>query len=247
MADRKKDRKGARKPAASKPKAAARVAATVGPMGRLPIGGGWGESTEPVPFEGMGTGAIVPVQAPPSPSDSGGPTTGHAASEILTISTDWNIPVGTLTVDAEIRNHVKTSADNLARLFEQIGATLAVLRGMQAPDGDNHASERNEAIGDFEVYIRLGATTIRVVQEQAQSQVSSKAVVEQNAAAFETVEIGAKSFRRRLSELAGVGLGAVGRGALQEVGKVAADQIGALLLELPNLIGALHHWATLIK
>jgi hypothetical protein len=35
--------------------------------------------------------------------------------------------------------------------------------------------------------------------------------------------------------------------ALQEVGKMAADQIGALLLELPNLIGALHHWATLIK
>jgi hypothetical protein len=69
MADRKKERKGGRKSAASKPKAAARVAATVGPMGRLPIGGGWGELTEPVPSEGKsGTGAMLPVpsdQPPP--------------------------------------------------------------------------------------------------------------------------------------------------------------------------------------
>jgi hypothetical protein len=47
MADRKKERKGARKTAASKPKAAARVAAAGGPVG--PRFGGTGELTEPVP------------------------------------------------------------------------------------------------------------------------------------------------------------------------------------------------------
>ena len=63
MADRKKKRKGARKTAASKPKADARVAAAGRPVG-LPVG--W-ELT--VPVEGMsGTGANVPVpsdQPPP--------------------------------------------------------------------------------------------------------------------------------------------------------------------------------------
>jgi hypothetical protein len=79
MADRKKERKGARKKAASKPKAAARVAASVGPMGRLPTGGGWGELTQPVPFEGMsGTGAIVPV-----PSDQPPPQRPQADEAIL--------------------------------------------------------------------------------------------------------------------------------------------------------------------
>jgi hypothetical protein len=87
MADRKKKRKG-RNPAASKPKAEARVAASVGPMGRLPTGGGWGELTEPVPFEGMsGTG-------------------GRATPETHTVTVDYTVDVKTLasvyTADAEV-------------------------------------------------------------------------------------------------------------------------------------------------
>jgi hypothetical protein len=74
MADRTKERKGARKTAASKPKAEARVAAAGRPVG-LPVGGG---ITEPVPFEGMsGMGTIVPV-----PSDQPPPRDLRATEQI---------------------------------------------------------------------------------------------------------------------------------------------------------------------
>ena len=143
MADRKKEkkeRKRARKPAASKPKAAAPVIANIAATGRA------------VSMGSAQASAII--------AGAGG---GH--------------------FDAEVRNRVTTPADNVARVFEQISTTLAALRSRQGLDGDNQASERDKAIDDFEVYIRLGNTTIRVVHEQTRSQAPSKAVVEQNAAA----------------------------------------------------------------
>lgn len=255
------DRKG-RKAVASNSKAAARVAAALtGPMG---LGfDGTGERTEPVPFEGMsGTGATVPV-----PSDQPLPRDLRANEPIQRA---WEAQPGTppqtgiqgvaatAVAGVEWGNRVTTPTDNVARVFELISTTLAALRSGQALDGDNQASERNEAIDNFEVYIRLGNTSIRVVREQTQSQAPSKAVVEQNATAFEAVATGAKTFRRRLLEFASLGLTT---GALQQVGKIAVDhyhpqinslleelerQIGALLLELPNLIDGLHHWAALI-
>ena len=241
MADRKKNQKGARKAAVSKPKAEARkktaAVKTATPRKLAQQAGIQGTAATAV----AGSLAQPLIQAGVHQVAADYRVAGDVQQASAIIA-----GVGGVQVDAEIRNRVTRPTDNVARVLELISTTLVALRSRHGPDGDNQASERDEAIDDFELYIRLGNTTIRVVQEQTQSQAPSKAVVEQNAAAFETVEVGAKSFLRRLSELAGVGLGAAGRGALQEVGKMAADQIGALLLELPNLIGALHHWANLI-
>ncbi len=63
----------------------------------------------------------------------------------------------------EIRNCVTIPADNVARLLEQISTAVDTLRSLPAPAGDNQAPARAEAIGNFEVFIRLGTATVRVV------------------------------------------------------------------------------------
>ena len=198
MADRKKERKGARK-AASKPKAEARVAASGAGAPRGPPFGGTGYLTEPVPFEGMsGTGANVPV-----PSDQPPPRDLRANEPIQRA---WEAQPGTppqtgiqgvaatAVAGVEWGNRVTTPTDNVARLLEQISTAVDALRSLPAPAGDNQAPARAEAIGNFEVFIRLGTATVRVVNEQAQSERPSPVVVTQNAHAMEAVALGATGF-----------------------------------------------------
>jgi hypothetical protein len=95
---------------------------------------------------------------------------------------------GGVQADSEIRNCVTTPADNDA------------LRSLPAPAGDNQAPARAEAIGNFEVFIPLGTATVRVVNEQAQSERPSPVVVTQNAHAMEAVALGATGFPTKLSD-----------------------------------------------
>jgi hypothetical protein len=152
------------------------------------------------------------------------------------------------------RAEAVAAVDAVATSLEQITATLSTLRNLAVVPGDNRASERNEAITGITAFIRLGTATVLVVREQAVSPSPSKAVIEQNATAFEAVATGAKSYCNRLA-------GYLAGGAALELGKLAVDhyhapidkllsqldtQIANLSHHLPNLIDALHHWAALI-
>ena len=62
------------------------------------------------------------------------------------------------------------------------------------------AVEWQSETSNFEVFIRLGTATVRVVNEQAQSERPSPVVVTQNAHAMEAVALGATGFLTKLSD-----------------------------------------------
>jgi hypothetical protein len=154
---------------------------------------------------------------------------------------------------SETSNRVTIPADNVARLLEQISTAVDTLRGLPTPAGDNQAPARAEAIDNFEVFIRLGTATVRVVQEQAHSERPSPVVVTQNAHAMEAVALGATGFLTKLSDGivkgAGIAIGTAGVSHYHIADRLLNELdhlIGALLQELPNLIDGLHQWAALI-
>jgi hypothetical protein len=154
---------------------------------------------------------------------------------------------------SETSNRVTIPADNVARLLEQISTVVDALRNLAAPAGDNQAPARAEAIRNFEVFVRLGTATVRVVNEQAQSERPSPVVITQNAHAMEAVALGATGFLTKLSDGivkgAGIAIGTAGVSHYHIADRLLNELdylIGGLLQELPNLIDGLHHWAALI-
>ena len=163
------------------------------------------------------------------------------------------ISAGPVEWQSVTSNRVTIPADNVARLLEQISTAVDTLRGLPTPAGDNHAPARAEATDNFEVFIRLGTATVRVVNEQAQSERPGPVVVTQNAHAMEAVALGATGFLTKLSDGivkgAGIAIGTAGVSHYHIADRLLNELdhlIGALLQELPNLIDGLHQWAALI-
>lgn len=94
--------------------------------------------------------------------------------------------------------------------------TIADLRAQPVREGDNQAPERNAAIDQLEVFVRLGTTSVRIVREEVQQGRANPAVVEQSLAAFRAVEVGIKGIPGKFLGGMAAGLGTV-------VGKVVGD------------------------
>ncbi len=152
---------------------------------------GRAEITEPVPFDGIGGTLVSAAQEQPAHS----PATVSVVHQVaLEIGSEMRVEAGALQegavnlegtgglrADPRVVHQaaVLAAVGTVARRLEQIGATLSALRSLPTSHGDNQAPGRTEAVDDFEVFLRLGSTTVRVILEQAQSEHPSQVVVAQ--------------------------------------------------------------------